>query len=134
MNHLLPLATLRVLVVEDDPDSRELMVFILEPAGAQVTAVASGQAAFEAVTQQSFDLIISDLQMPERDGYSLIREIRSLQPEQGGQTPAIALSGSVREEERELAFTCGFQRFLLKPIDPDELINVIVALLNQPNT
>lgn len=130
VNPSLPLANLQVLVVEDDPDSRELLVFILEPEGAQVTAVASANAAKAALAQQSFDLIISDLHLPQRDGCSLISDIRNLQPDQGSQTPAIALSGSVQEVEREAAFACGFQQFLLKPVDPDGLIDAIVALLN----
>lgn len=122
------LAGLRVLVVDDNLDSRELLITILEVYGAQGTAVASAPEVLEAMGELHPDLLISDLQMPEYDGCTLIRQIRSLPPEQGGQIPAIALSGSVHEQ-RELAIAAGFQRFILKPIDPEHLLEVIAELV-----
>jgi CheY-like chemotaxis protein len=121
------LAGLRVLAVDDNFDSRELLVTILMVYGAQAIAVASAQEVLATIVEWQPNLLISDLQMPEYDGCSLIQQIRSLPPEQGGQIPAIALSGSVHEK-RELAIAAGFQRFLLKPIEPEHLIEVITEL------
>jgi two-component system OmpR family response regulator len=85
---------LRILVIDDNLDARELLTITLSGYGAQVTAVVSAQAGLETIAQLSPDLLICDLHMPDQDGCSLITQIRSLLPEQGGQTLAIALTGS----------------------------------------
>jgi CheY-like chemotaxis protein len=122
------LAGLRVLVVDDNWDSRELLLTILQLYEAQVTAVASAPEVLETIVELQPDLLISDLQMPEYDGCILMKQIRSLPPEHGGQIPAIALSGSVHEQ-RELAIAAGFQSFVLKPIEPEHLIEVITEVV-----
>jgi CheY-like chemotaxis protein len=119
---------LRVLVVDDNFDSRELVSVILEGYGVQVTAVASAQEALETIAQSQPDLLICDLQMPDQDGCSFISQLRSLPPEQGGQIPALALSGA-NDEDKNQALACGFEQFFLKPVDPDRLIEVITPLI-----
>jgi len=119
---------LNVLVVDDNSDSRVLVSVILETYGAQAREVASAQAALEAIAEIQPDLIICDLHMPGQDGCSFIRQLRSLPPEQGGQIPAIALSGA-SDEEKNQALACGFEQFFLKPVDPDGLIEVITTLI-----
>ncbi len=79
------LTELEVLVVDDDPDSRDLIVFVLEEDGAKVTAVSSALEALQALQQDKFSLLISDIGMPQMDGYMLMQEIRSWTPESGGQ-------------------------------------------------
>lgn len=124
---------LHVLVVDDNLDSRELVTIILEADGAQVTAVDSAQAALETIAQVQPDLIICDLHMPGQDGCSFIRQLRALPPEQGGQIPAIALSGA-SDEGKNQALACGFEEFFLKPVDPERLIEVITALVQSASS
>lgn len=122
------LEEVRVLVVDDNSDSRELLTTILEVYGAQVTALDSAEAVLETIVKSPPDLLISDLQMPKYDGFTLIKQLRSLPAKQGGQIPAIALSGSAHEG-RDKAIAAGFQRFILKPIEPEHVIEVIASLL-----
>jgi PAS domain S-box-containing protein len=125
----LPLSGLEILVVDDDADMREFLPFMLEQYGATVTVVASGIEALTALSQSQPNLIISDIGMPEMDGYMLMRQIRSLEPEQGGTIPAIALTAYAGEMDHEQAIAVGFQQHISKPVDPDELIKAIASLL-----
>ncbi|MEH2388192.1 MAG: AAA family ATPase [Nostoc sp.] len=124
----LPLSNLEILVVDDDADMREFLPFMLEQYGATVTVVASAIAALTALSQSQPNLIISDIGMPEMDGYMLMRQVRSLQPEQGGTIPAIALTAYAGEIDHQQAIAVGFQLHISKPVDPEELVKAIVLL------
>lgn len=125
----LPLNGLRLLVVDDQLDAREMLSILLRQFGAQVTLAASAAEAMSiVVTNQLFDLIISDISMPDEDGYSLIRKIRNLPANAGGQIPAIALTAFGRSVDRIRALTAGFQMHIPKPVDADELVIVISSL------
>jgi CheY-like chemotaxis protein len=116
---------LRVLVVDDEPDARELLTVTLSQAGAQVTAAASCGEAFKTLVQLKHDVLISDIGMPDQDGYALIRKVRLLDPEQGGRIPAVALTAYAGNEDRTRALSAGFQRHVAKPVDPAELTEVV---------
>ncbi|MBD0385553.1 MAG: response regulator [Nostoc sp. C3-bin3] len=119
---------LQVLVVDDQDDARELVSFILQQHGALVTEVASVAQAWSALEVGMPHILISDLGMPEEDGYSLIRRIRALPVEKGGRMPAIALSAYAKEEDRRRALLTGFQMYLSKPFDPLELVVMVASL------
>lgn len=121
------LAGLRVLVVDDDLDNRELIAFILEQQQAQVTMAESAAVAFNVITQSDIDILVSDIGMPEEDGYSLIRRVRTLQSLQKRRVPAIALTAFAKEDQQE-ATTAGFQRHLSKPVSPSDLIDAVASL------
>ncbi|WP_392481869.1 AAA family ATPase [Nostoc sp. C110] len=125
----LPLSDLKILVVDDDADMREFLPFMLEQYGATVTAVASAIAALTALSQSQPNLIISDIGMPEMDGYMLMRQIRSLEPEKGGTIPAIALTAYAGEMDYQQAIAAGFQQHISKPVDPEELVKAIRSLI-----
>lgn len=121
----------QVLVVDDDTDTRELVVFLLEEAGAIVTSASSASEAFAALSQFQPDILLCDIGMPEMNGYTLIRQMRGLPPQQGGQIPAIALTAYAGDFDRKQALAAGFQHHLAKPIEPNELVHAIVTLLEQ---
>jgi PAS domain S-box-containing protein len=128
----LPLARVRVLVVDDEPDSREFAVFVAQEAGASVIAVGSAIEALQLLLTAQFDILLCDIGMPEMDGYALMREIRQLQDGGPGQIPAIALTAYAGEVDRQQAIAAGFQSHLAKPVDPVEIVT-IVARLCRPN-
>ncbi|HEX8143001.1 MAG TPA: PAS domain S-box protein [Pyrinomonadaceae bacterium] len=119
---------LRVLVVDDEEDARELISTILEQRGAQVMSVPSACEALESLPRLQPDVIISDIEMPNEDGYTLIKKIRELDPAEGGRTPAAALTAYARTEDRMRALMAGFQIHLPKPVEPGELIAVVANL------
>lgn len=123
------LSQIRVLVVDDDADAREFLIAILEQYGAMATATASATEALECLQQMNYDLLLSDIGMPGENGYSLMRRIRALPSAQGGQIPAVAVTASAREEDRIEALSAGFQMHISKPIEPRQLLKVIVRLL-----
>lgn len=125
------LAGLRVLVVEDDTDTREVITVMLEESGALVTTVETVEAALGALETATPDVLMSDLSMPERDGYDLIRSVRALDPARGGRVPAIALTAYARSEDRERVISAGYQRYLSKPIDLEELVAAIATLADR---
>jgi PAS domain S-box-containing protein len=118
----------RVLLVEDEQDTRELIRTILEGCGAQVTAVASAGAALAALEQVRPDVLVSDVGMPGENGYELIKKIRALGPERGGKVPAVALTAYAGPKDRRRALLAGFQTHLAKPVEPDELLAVVASL------
>ncbi|WP_445301611.1 PAS domain-containing protein [Microcoleus sp. MOSTC5] len=124
------LSGIHVLVVDDEADSREFVAFVLEQAGATVTSVASATKALQAFSQAVPEIVVSDIGMPEMDGYMLMRHIRSLPIEQGGQIPAIALTAYAGEMDRQQAIAAGFQRHLAKPVDPEAVVAIITKLLS----
>lgn len=123
------LTELEVLVVDDDPDSRDLIVFVLEEDGAKVTAVSSALEALQVLQQDKFSLLISDIGMPQMDGYMLMQEIRSWTPENGGQIPGIAVTAYAGEGDQQQALAMGYQCHLAKPIDPMKLLTTIAELI-----
>jgi PAS domain S-box-containing protein len=118
----------RVLVVEDNPDTLDMLKFIFDESGAEVITAASVDEALDALDRFKPDALVSDIAMPDRDGYDLIREIRSREPERGGKIPAVAVTAYARTEDRVRALTAGFQMHITKPISPDELITVVASL------
>ena len=122
----------KILIVDDEADARELLATLLRQSGAVVTVVASAREALATITQslpeQRPDLLVSDIGMPEEDGYMLMRQVRALAPEQGGRIPAIALTAYARTEDRIKALAAGFQSHVPKPVEPAEFIAVVVNL------
>lgn len=119
---------LRILLVEDDEDSREMLKLMFEKHGMQVTSVSSAADALTEIKTLFPDVLISDIGLPNEDGYSLIRRVRNLSPEQGGLTPAIALTGYVSLQDRSHALDIGYQEHLSKPVNIDELLRVVQNL------
>ncbi|MGA7934663.1 MAG: ATP-binding protein [Kovacikia sp.] len=121
---------LRLLIVDDDADIRDLLTYTLEVCGAEVIAAASANEAIVLLTQASppMDILISDIGMPDEDGYALLQRVRALKLESGGRIPAIALTAYARTQDRTTALLAGFQSHLAKPIEPAELIAVIANL------
>nr|WP_194054362.1 PAS domain S-box protein [Nodosilinea sp. LEGE 06152] len=128
-NQKTPLSNLRILVVDDDDDTRELQAFLLEQRGAKVTAVTSGLEALQALDQFTPDVIVSDIGMADMDGYMLMQQIRSRPPNQGGQVPAIALTAYARDFDQQKARQVGFQAHITKPVEPEALVEAIAILL-----
>jgi signal transduction histidine kinase/CheY-like chemotaxis protein len=124
-----PLTGIRVMVVDDDTDSREFIAFVIEQLGAQVSTVASAGEALKALKRSQPNILLSDIGMPNMDGYMLMRQIRAMPPEQGGQILAIALTAYAGEIDRQQALEAGFQHHLAKPVEPNELVKVILNLL-----
>lgn len=119
---------LTVLVVDDEQDTRDLIRQVLEECGSKVITSRSVAEALEAFQQYQPDILISDLGMPDEDGYSLISKIRALPPERGGNIPAAALTAYARAEDRMRVLRSGFQFHLPKPVDSAELVTVIASL------
>jgi PAS domain S-box-containing protein len=122
---------LRVLIVEDDRDSQEFIAFLLEQYGAKVTTVDSASKALGNLGQANFDLLISDIGMPNMDGYTLIRQIRQQLPDRGSEIPAIALTAYAGEIDRQQALAAGFHQHISKPIEPEILMQTIWALIGR---
>ncbi|MEH2284851.1 MAG: response regulator [Nostoc sp.] len=120
---------LQALLVDDDRDSREFIAFLLEQYGAQVTKAQSASEALSSLEQAKFDLLISDIGMPDMDGYTLIRQIRKQSPDQGGKIPAIALTAYAGEIDQQLALAAGFQQHISKPIELEILMKVILTIV-----
>ncbi|MGE0126594.1 MAG: CHASE3 domain-containing protein [Blastocatellales bacterium] len=118
----------RVLVVDDDADTRQLLRRILEDYGATVRTAASAAEALEMIVAGPPDALVADIGMPDEDGYALMRKIRKLPSERGGGVPALALTAYARPEDRTRALTAGFQNFVTKPVEPDELAAVVASL------
>jgi signal transduction histidine kinase/ActR/RegA family two-component response regulator len=126
--HDTSLQGLKILVVDDQPDARELIGALLIEHHAEVHAAASAAEALATLQRVRPDLIVSDIGMPERDGYQLIADIRKLAPEHGGLTPAIAITAFAQFEDKARAMLAGFQAHLSKPIEPQELIGTAAGL------
>jgi PAS domain S-box-containing protein len=114
-----------ILIVDDEPDCLDIVRLILEKQGASVTAASSGAAALELLQTRTFHALVSDIGMPEMDGYTFIAALRRLPSHQGGQLPAIALTAFARTEDRRKAMTAGFDTFISKPVDQGELLAAI---------
>jgi signal transduction histidine kinase len=119
---------LRVLLVEDDTDTREVLTKILRENGANVTAVDSVRSALATINISIPDVVVSDIGMPDEDGYSFVRKLHALEEKHGRQMPAIALTAHARTEDRARALTAGFQLHLTKPVEPAHLVSVVANI------
>jgi CheY-like chemotaxis protein len=119
------LSDVRVLVVDDDSDGCEMLRRVLEECRATVDTATSVSQALKQLDETVHDIVISDIGMPEKDGYELIREVRS----RGAKIPAVAVTAFARSEDRIRALRAGFNMHLAKPLEPQELITVISALV-----
>ncbi len=119
---------LKVLVLDDERDARELVQAILERGRAVVTLASSASEALEMIRLHRPDVVVSDIGMPEEDGYAFIRKLRALSVGEGGRTPAVALTAYARSEDRRRALVSGFQNHVAKPVEPQELLMVVANL------
>lgn len=119
---------LRVLVVDDDIDSCDLIVMTLEGFAVESRAVFSTQAAIEAFIQFQPDLLVSDIAMPDEDGYALIHRVRTLEADRNHLIPVIAVTAMASEEDNRRALSAGFQTWLPKPLDIDALVETVARL------
>jgi CheY-like chemotaxis protein len=119
----------RVLIVEDEPDAREFLAELLAGRGARVDVASSVSEAYQSLTQGVPDVIVSDIGMPEIDGYQFARGLRELPLERGGRTPLVALTAYTSPQDRRRAFDAGFDHHLAKPVDTDELLRVLDQLV-----
>jgi signal transduction histidine kinase/ActR/RegA family two-component response regulator len=124
---------LRVLVVDDAPDALEVIAVILRRAKAEVTTAPTAAEGRRLLQDLRPDVLISDIAMPDEDGFALIRSVRLLAPDHGGTIPAIALTAYAREEDRQKALNAGFNAHLSKPVEPDELVCLIAQLSTGAN-
>jgi CheY-like chemotaxis protein/two-component sensor histidine kinase len=122
------LRDLRVLVVDDDPDARELIGTILERYGADVAVVGSAEEGMMAIGKRTPHVVLTDIEMPHEDGYSLIRRIRALPPESGGRLPAAALTAYASPSDRMKVLAAGFNMHVAKPVQPAELAMIVATL------
>jgi CheY-like chemotaxis protein len=128
MPRLPRLDDLRILVVDDNADGRTLTSLVLTQAGASVKAVASAREALQTLDVERPDVLVSDIGLPDEDGYALIRQLRQYEAEHGGFLPAVALTGYARAEDRARIIAAGFQAHIPKPVEPVELTAVIASI------
>ena len=120
------LTGLRILSVDDDPNTREMLQEALERAGAEVASAASAPEALEKLQSFRPHVLLSDIGLPEEDGYDLLRKVRALDASAGGTTPAVALTGYAREQDEKAAMAAGYQEFITKPVNLEELSSAIL--------
>jgi CheY-like chemotaxis protein len=124
---------LRVLLVDDEMETREIISTVVERTGAEVKACTSASEALTELADWRPDVILSDIAMPDEDGYSFISRVRSLPHDEGGNTPAAALTAYAREEDRKRALAAGYQMHIAKPIGAGQLVNMIAKLAGREN-
>lgn len=124
------LAGISVLIVDDEPDARDLLQAVLTRAGADVALAASAEEALELIVSARFDVLVSDIVMPGADGHELLQTIRALEPPLQG-VPAVALTAQAGRDQRRHALTSGFQAHLAKPVDASELLSVLAGLVRR---
>ncbi|MBE9227820.1 response regulator, partial [Phormidium sp. LEGE 05292] len=118
----------RILTVDDDSDARQLLTEILTLYGAEVLSLTSASEVLANLESFQPDVLISDIGMPEVDGYCLIQQIRALSPEKGGLIPAIALTAYAREDDYHRVIASGYQRHVTKPLEPEKLVQTVLAI------
>ena len=126
------LSKVRVLVVDDEADARDLIKRILSDCHAEVRTAASAEQALAAIGEQLPDVLVSDLGMPDVDGFELLARVRALGPEHGGNVPAVALTAFARSEDRLRALEAGFRAHISKPVEPSELIATVARMVTAP--
>jgi PAS domain S-box-containing protein len=131
VNASMRLSGFQILIVDDEADARELITYVLTQHGASVTAASSVPEALEKFRSIRPDLIISDIEMPDEDGFSLIEKLNALNDQQNRKIPAIALTGQARSTERLKALSAGFEMHLAKPVEPAELLAVVANFANR---
>ena len=125
---MVDLTGLTVLVVDDQPDARNLIARVLSDCNASVVTAGSAEEALALVESGRPDVLVSDIGMPDVDGYELLRRVRALGPERGGKVPAIALTAFARSEDRTRALRAGFVVHVSKPVEPSELIATVASV------
>jgi hypothetical protein len=128
------LSGLQVLVVDDEPDVREVLVSAIEQEGAKAIAATSVGEAMETLEQVQPNVLVSDIGMPDEDGYALIRKIRDREAEQGKRLPAIALTAYTEAEECKQTLEAGFQLYISKPVNTTRLVMAIAKLARRALT
>jgi CheY-like chemotaxis protein len=130
--HMVParpsLSGMRILIVDDEPDGREVLSVMLQRCGAEILLAGSAPEAFELLQRERPDVILVDIEMPGEDGYSLIQRVRALSPEQGALVPAAAVTAYASAQDRAKALSAGFQLHLPKPVDITDLPRVVAGL------
>jgi PAS domain S-box-containing protein len=129
---LASLAGTRVLLVEDEEDARAMLKALLEGSGASVEAVGSAAEAWAALEGAGCDVLVSDIGMPDEDGYSLIGRVRGHGAARINETPAVALTAYARDDDRERSLAAGFDAYLPKPVEPSELLAALAGLVKRP--
>ena len=127
----LDLSGIKVLIVDDEPDSRHLIERVLTECNAQVLVAATADVALPIVEHDRPDVLVSDIGMPGMDGYELLRRVRALGEAKGGRVPAIALTAFARSEDRTRALRAGFQVHVSKPVEPSELIATVASIVGR---
>jgi hypothetical protein len=127
------LRQVRVLIVDDDADTLEMMSILAEEAGADVKGALNVREALRLVREWLPDVLLSDISMPDEDGFALIRRVRALPPREGGHTPAAAITAMASDEDRARVLAAGFQAHIAKPLEFDTLVQTIASLL-RPGT
>jgi CheY-like chemotaxis protein len=125
------LANVRVLVVEDEPDSRDMLIDLFRSVGAEAVGVRTTAEALEQVEELPPDVVVSDIELIGEDGYMLVRKLRALPPSEGGRIPAVALTAFSQSADRVRALAAGFQMHVPKPAEPVELITVVASLVGK---
>ncbi len=125
------LSGIRVLTIDDEPDSLDMLSVVLDQAGAESLSVTSAAEFFAVLASFQPDVVVSDIGMPAIDGYMLLKQVRSLTPEQGGLVPAVALTAYAGALDRQQAIAAGFQAHVAKPVEPDRLVSAIASLLTE---
>jgi len=126
--HAATLSGVRALVVDDDSDTRELLAEVLRSRGVVVTVAASVEEGLAALDREVPDILLSDIAMPDRDGFDLIRRVRERPANRGGQVPAVAITAYARPEDTERSLASGYQMHVTKPVDMDELVATVASL------
>jgi CheY-like chemotaxis protein len=124
---------LRVLLVDDEMETREIISTVVERTGAEVKTCTSAREALSELVDWRPHVILSDIAMPDEDGYSFINRVRSLPQDEGGDTPAAALTAYARDEDRRQALAAGYQMHIAKPIGAGQLVNMIAKLAGREN-
>jgi CheY-like chemotaxis protein len=130
VGQLLP--AVHVLVVDDSPELRWALTEVLEREGAEVTAAGTAERALDLLQRLRPEVLLSDLEMPDKDGYWLIRQVRALAPGLGGLTPAACLTGNTGPEDRARVLGAGFQYHIAKPFDIRRLLGIVGILALKP--
>jgi CheY-like chemotaxis protein len=129
----LGLEGLQILIVDDEPDTLDLITVELAQHGARITGVGNAKDALKALEESRFDVLISDIGMPKIDGYDLIREVRQREAGKGQRIPAVALTAYARVQDRMQAIVAGYSTHIAKPVDANELVTIVASLAGRLN-